>query len=290
MIPATEKSLGEALVSAKLMTQDELSSAIEHVEKRKSPSLIIQLMESGFLKFGIFQKFLAQNYKMRTAILAEKQIPQDLVEKISLDLIKEKMVMPIMAKTVNGTEQLALGMVNPLDEKIRAEIQKKTSHQVTPVLISLSDFKECYEKLANFSERMERTPIATYEEQVQSKHEPMGEETRFEMIQLSSNDSASGIDFIGNNIRKYKEEVALKLFFDEKDYAKLKQESYSREDLMHALAKVSHATLERNFESLDLKSKFEALVNTLIAKGIISKKDLLVSAGVSRAFQAEEGN
>ena len=293
MIPANERNLGEALVSAKLMSTSELDRAIENVEKKKSPSLIIQLIENDFLKFNVFQKFLMQNYKIRTAILNAEEIPQNVIGKIGFDLMKEKMIIPVMVKDVGGSNKMALGMVNPLDEKTILEVQKKSNHDVTPVLISLSDFKETYDALQSFEQKQELTPVMSYEEQLKMKDDlekpaKKVEALAFEMIQVKP-ETSENTEYLGKSIKKFREEIALKLSLDEKDYASLKQENYSRSELLDALRGLKKSTLEKNFENLDLKLKIEALANSLINRGILTKNDILVAGSVSKVF-GEEAN
>lgn len=273
MIPANEKSLGQALVAAHLMTPEELEKAIESVEKKKSPSLIIRLIENDFLKFNMFQKFLSQNYKIKTAILNAQEIPHTLVNKIGLELMKERMIIPIMAKVVSGSPKLALGMVNPLDEKTISEVQTRTKHDVTPILISLPDFKETCGSLDGFQKKSERTATASFEEQIKTGAEK----------------PTSDVGFIGSNINKYREEIALKLVLDEKDYAALKKDSYSRVELMEALKTVKKSVLEKNFDGLKSEFKVEALINALIHKGLLTKQDVLISGAASKVF-GEESN
>lgn len=284
MIPASEKSLGQALVAAQLMTPEELELAIEHVENKKSPSLIIRLIESDFLKFNIFQKFLAQNYKIKTAILNAQEIPHPIVNKIGLEILGERMVIPIMAKVVDGNSKLALGMVNPLDEKTILEVETKTKHSVTPVLISLPDFRETYQSLENFQKKMDRTPVATYEEQLK----PADDGAKVKFDSMTSTTMEAGItEYVGSNLRKYKEEIAVKLGLDEKDVASLKKENYSRPELLNSLRNLKKSILENSYKDLNADQKVEALINSLIYKGLLTRHDILVAGAVSKVFSED---
>jgi hypothetical protein len=53
MISDTERLLGEALVSAKIMKQEDLAQAIDLVEKGLSPSLMIHLLKKEVFLFFV---------------------------------------------------------------------------------------------------------------------------------------------------------------------------------------------------------------------------------------------
>lgn len=249
MISETEKILGQALVSAQLMGNEDLEAAIKNVESKKAPSLIIQLLKSEFLTFKTFQKFLAQNYKMRTTILAERDLPVDCIEQIGWDLIENRLVLPIMSKNVDGSQKLALGMVNPLDEGTITEVQVKTHASVTPLLISLPDFQETLKKIR---------PKKTTEE--------------------------GAPEHFGQTIKKFKEEVMVKLELDPFEARALEKESYQMSELFDDLKKISRASLERNFQQLTDRERFEALANLMIKKNLMTKAEILVAGNVSRVF------
>ncbi len=301
MISETELTLGQALVAANLMSAKDLDAAVRDVESEKTSNLIIQLLKKEFLSFKIFQKFLTQNYKMRTTILAEREIPLDLAEKIGWEMIESRHILPIMMKTVENSQKLAVGMVNPLDEATITEVQNITGAEITPLLVSLSDFQEAYAKSQarmNTTKMGNHTAIATYEEQLHrlellnNAHEVISKEggvlqtphAALPTIRPIQPAPVPMTEYFAGNVKKFKEEVIVKLELDNFEASALEKESYNAGELFDELNKMKKSTLERNFETLDANAKFNALANSLIRQGLVGKLDILVAGSVARVF------
>lgn len=274
MISDTERSLGEALVSAKIMKQEDLAQAIDLVEKGLSPSLMIHLLKKEVLNFKIFQKFLSQNFKVKTAILSGKELPGQLLEKMGWPLMQEFFVLPMMEKTISGKKKVALAMVNPLDEAALLESQNKLGADITPVLISLSDFYEAVKNLAP----AESAPAPAAIPAAVAKPKLSGTK------EVSKRD----LETLVNEIRKFPEEVVVRLGLDQFESEALAKDSYYPNDLISDLHKIKASTLERNFEGLSIDEKFVSLANALILKGVITKAELLESSGLVKVFGSKK--
>ncbi len=266
MISDTELDLGRALVEAGIMKEENLQSAISLVEAKKSPNLMVHLLQSEILSFNIFQKFLSENFKIKTAILASQKIPDELIQKVGWNAIETHLLVPIMEKSVNEISRMALGMVNPLDEESLRVIQEKVKAKVTPVLISLSDFNDFVEKFRP-KEKVSARPQTSKQ---MSKALPKAEvASKFEHI---------------NNIKKYSEEIIVRLGLDPYEAEALNKDSYYPHELLPELKKIRENTLARTYSTLTMEEKFESLIHTLIIKGHMSQAELLETASLLKVF------
>ena len=64
MLNEPAKKLGQALVAAKVLTQQQLAKALAEAAQPNSPSLVVSLLDSGLLSFKIFEKFVAKSMQI----------------------------------------------------------------------------------------------------------------------------------------------------------------------------------------------------------------------------------
>jgi hypothetical protein len=307
VITERAKKMGDALVAAKILTAEQLKKATIAANKGKSPSLIIGLMEEGFLTFKVFERFISATMGIRSAIIQDLPIDPMLINKIGLHAIKERRIFPIAVKEAPSGKTLALGMVDPTDQETIDGIQSSTGYKVIPVLISLPDFNNTLQKKYSPAPTVELQTQVTnekivlirpggYEEEVafRSKAEktktmiakPMkgiSGETQEPLYDLQK-DAPNRNIYMGPNIKKFKEEILAKLELMGTDVKVLKKETYTREVLHNDLGEVSNKPLELVYEKTNALLRIEAVINALIKNGLITKRDIITSAAVSYIF------
>lgn len=296
MVGPQAKKLGEALVAAKLLLPEQLESAMAAASRESAPSLIIGLMESGFLTYKVFEKFVTNTFSIRAVIMGGKRADSTLVKKLGTELIHSRFIFPIAMKDAAGKATLILGMVDPLDENTIKSVEQKMGCKVDPVLISLPDFKESVQmNLVSPSvdlpppivdERFSLVRAERYEEEIAFQADAEKTKSRASISQPSSRPQSPV--YFGPQNKRTREEVISRLRLKEDDARHLKLFSYSREELYRDLDNLTDKRLEKMRDVFRDNFAFEALGNALIDKGLLTKHEIMVSAAVSFVFKEGE--
>jgi hypothetical protein len=301
VIGENAKKMGEALVAAKILSANQLSRAIQVADKENS-SLIIALLELGYLTFKVFEKFLRAHTGIKSAIVSEYKLEEGLIEKLSFGIIQQRMVIPIVMREEGNSRTLALGMVDPLDKNTINDVEKRMYCKVVPVLISIPDFKSAVEKFSPDSkvdivqEKAGKEPFVVirqggFEEEIANHPwaKDSGINTNTNTVQPKPGwEAASQVDFFGTNKKIFREEIFLKLEVEPAEIPMFSSESYTRESLALQLKSLNTATLQKSYKKSSRETKIEGLANALIKAGVLTKNDILVWTAVSHSFSGEK--
>ena len=121
--------IGEQMVSAGLITTDQLNEAIKRQDQVGGHigSLLIEL---GFISVEDLLNFLSDQHGVPGVNLYKWNIDEDVLGLVALEEITEKMILPIAA----DEETITLAMVNPQDFATISEIQFLLGKKVKPVV------------------------------------------------------------------------------------------------------------------------------------------------------------
>src|SRR5580692_7819606 len=120
------RNLGAALVKAGVLKEEELRKATEKASKENAPTLIISLLELEYLTFKVFEKFVLSMMGIKSAIVSNHDLNPSLVTRIGATLINSKLIFPISTRDEKEKKLLALGMVDPTDEKTIKKVEEAT--------------------------------------------------------------------------------------------------------------------------------------------------------------------
>jgi len=311
MINEQQKKLGEALAAAKVLTEEQLADAMEKASKKNSPSLIVGLLDAGHLTFKVFEKFLASSFGTRATIIGNRKIRPDILSLVPTNLLLVNFIFPIEVRLMGEGKSLVLGMVDPLNSEAIETIKKSSQMRIIPVLISLPDFRQAVK--SHFGEKgkeivLEGTNVSPtdekvvlirpggYEEEIafasQNEKTRVKELTKtiarseidIEGFSSSSRSATRTIFYIGENVSKFKEEILAKLELSGSDAKIFNRDTYSREVLYKELQEVSLKRLETVYPKLTPNMLFESLANALIDKGILTRREVMVSCAISYLF------
>jgi hypothetical protein len=278
-------NLGEALVKAGILKVEQLKTAEEKASRENAATLIISLLELEYLTFKVFEKFVLSTMGIKSAIVSSHDLNPTLLTRVGSSLITSKLIFPISTRDDKDRKLLALGMVDPTDQKTIDKVEGLTGYKVIPILISLPDFKEALKKnqqrMPGLSEINLKPEAGPFELQL-TQHSPA------ELAKQSQKVGAIRIDpeeVVGGKGRKFREEILAKLDLDPAEISLLPSATYNRDTLQTDIQKVSSKTLQRIYALSSDEIKLEALINLLISKGILNKQDILISSAVSMAFK-----
>jgi hypothetical protein len=309
MITDQARKLGEGLVAARILTQDQLNKAIAEASMDNAPSLIVNLLEQDLLTYQIFEKFITKSLGIKSAIISGRKFDPQLIKKLGENVIKSRHIFPMGVKEVEGKPSLFLAMVDPLDSDVIEMVERITKLKVMPVLISLPDFNQTVQNLFTpahgvaVSSRAEAEKLVLirpggYEEEIAFQ---AGKTATVQHLSAKKLSTDAGVDhfpgaesgktqssLLGTSAKKYREEIIVKLDLKGSDAKALKKELYTKEIFYSEIAEINPKTLELAYTKLNVESKVEALANTLIKLGIIKKSDLMMAGAVSAVFGESE--
>ena len=133
--------LGRLLVNAGLISEDQLSKALEEQKKtaEKIGSILIKL---DYIDEDTLLKFLSKQFRVPSISIEPQDADPDVIKLIPPDLANRYEVFPIRRKG----RTLILGMVNPGDITAIDAVKFATGLEVEPVVIAHSKMKTLLEK------------------------------------------------------------------------------------------------------------------------------------------------
>ena len=128
--PTPKGLLGEELIDSKLITPEQLQQALTRRSQVDMPigSLLIKM---GFVSTDDMLDFLSQKFGVPAINIFEQNIPQDTINMIPLDKIKQYKILPI---SYQGNT-LTLGMVSPQDFMTISDLEFTMGVKIKPVIL-----------------------------------------------------------------------------------------------------------------------------------------------------------
>jgi type IV pilus assembly protein PilB len=136
------KRLGEVLIEAGMLTQEDLQSALDRqLASRKR--LGEQLLEMGLLSEDDLVVAMATHLDIPHVDFDETPPDPSAVERLSPELIRRHQAIPLR---VDG-KRMALAMLDPLNLNAIEQIADKTGLEVVPFITAASGFRAACERL-----------------------------------------------------------------------------------------------------------------------------------------------
>lgn len=129
--PDTRARIGEKLISAGLITQEQLKEALTEQERTGS-KIVATLIALGHIDQRTFLNFLSKQPGVASIDLAGYDIPYQLRELIPSEFARKHEVVPMDKMG----PLLTVGMACPLDVKIIAELESTTGMRVRAMLVA----------------------------------------------------------------------------------------------------------------------------------------------------------
>ncbi len=173
MVKLVLMKLGENLVEAKIITQEQLQQALQQQEKTHDRIGDI-LLKMGFTTPEAMAPILAQYFHIPFVNLKEtyKSISADVIDKVPQELAHRFNIIPIELKSNNT---LVIAMYDPLDLVAIDTLRLKTKYKIQRVLASEKDIVDaieyCYHQLPRLNKHVEAF-IDLDEENPKTKKEP----------------------------------------------------------------------------------------------------------------------
>jgi type IV pilus assembly protein PilB len=133
--------LGQMLVAAGAIEAVQLAKALEE-QKRNGGLLGMALVRLGFVDERAIVRALAGQLNLPVIQLKGKQISSEVLELVSVDLVEKHRCLPLLINGEGDTRVLYLGMEDPSDLDVVAEICTLVGMNVQAVLVAPTDLND----------------------------------------------------------------------------------------------------------------------------------------------------
>jgi type IV pilus assembly protein PilB len=145
---ASEKNrskLGELLVAAGEIKPEQLVTALD--EQRNWGGLLgLTLIRLGFADEHTVMRTLAEQLHLPVVQLQGKRVNAEVLELISIEIAEKHRCLPLLVNGVGADKALYLGMEDPSDPDILAEIAEKAGMKIQPVLVAQTEMDEAIQR------------------------------------------------------------------------------------------------------------------------------------------------
>jgi hypothetical protein len=133
--------LGQMLVAAGAIEPVQLSKALEE-QKRNGGLLVVALVRLGFVDERAIVRALASQLNLPVVQLKGKQISPEVLELVPVDLVEKHRCLPLLVNGDGDSRVLYLGMEDPSDPDVVAEICTLVGMNVQAVLVAPADLDD----------------------------------------------------------------------------------------------------------------------------------------------------
>lgn len=136
------KKMGQLLLAAGLITEDQLVEALDRQKTTKRKHLGKILVEMGLAQEEDICRALATQLNLPFVTVSDLEIPQDVVELLARKQVESKLILPIGRQA----RRLRLAMTNPLDYGTIDDVKFRTGLEVTVLIATEADIRQAIEK------------------------------------------------------------------------------------------------------------------------------------------------
>lgn len=235
-----KKKLGEILLEAGIITQDQLNDALEY-QRMWGHKLGTALVAKGFITEDVLLRVLGSTLKLPIVDIARIRVPLDVIRIVPSHLAEKYDLIPIAVETKGGRQTLIVAMSDPLNLEAVDELKFTTGYNIRPVLSTISGVTEAMRKYYGRQSGWGKVTDHGADGQITIIHKG-GEEKTIDLTEDTSDEDMQVVR--GGNIDRVS-------------------------------GTGSENTVGPNTADANPKDEIRALVRVLIKKGYISKEEFL---------------
>jgi len=151
--------IGEALIKARLITEDQLKLALER-QKVFGSRIDTSIVESGFLDDEKLTRFLGQFLKLPTITSNSiDSIPDDIIHTVKKETVEKYGILPFKKE---GTK-LHVAMLNPKNLKDMEDLRFLTGFDIIPYIITELKLRNALEKYYGIKKALHRISMDSFD-------------------------------------------------------------------------------------------------------------------------------
>lgn len=239
-----KKKLGEILLEAGIITEEQLRDALEY-QRMWGHKLGTALVAKGFITEDVLLRVLGSTLKLPIVDIARIRIPPDVIKIVPAKLAEKYDLIPIAVETKGGRQTLIVAMSDPLNLEAIDELKFTTGYNIRPVLSTISGVTEALRKYYGRQAAWGKTSTTGWDQDSMTIIHKGGEE---KTVDLTEDSIAQEIEIIRHG-----------------NVDKMSTGGGSNPD----------HTLSGNTASADPKDEIRALIRLMIKKGYFTKEEFL---------------
>jgi type IV pilus assembly protein PilB len=174
--------LGEMLIKARLISQDQLNKALE-AQKVNGGKLGYNLVKMGYVREDDITQLLSQQYGVPAINLRDIQVDETVIKLIPSEVAQKYLIMPIQRTGAT----LTISMVDPTNVFAMDDIKFMTGYNVEPVVASEVAIKDAIDKYYGSSHQLELKKVMDQMAEAESESlELMEEEEELDIARLEA--------------------------------------------------------------------------------------------------------
>jgi type IV pilus assembly protein PilB len=139
------KRLGEILLEAGIITNEQLTEALEY-QRMWGHKLGTALVAKGFITEDVLLRVLGSTLKLPIVDIARIRVAPDVVKIVPARLAEKYDLIPIAVETQGGRQTLIVAMSDPLNLEAIDELKFTTGYNIRPVLSTISGVTDAMRK------------------------------------------------------------------------------------------------------------------------------------------------
>lgn len=155
-LEAIQDRIGQMLVSAGLITENQLKDAVA-VQSETGERLVNVLIAQGSLDSKRFVEFLAQPGRSQAIELGNFDIPRDVIELVPRNFAVMNKVVPVEREG----DQLTVASSGPLESSVIEALEEHTGMQIKPLICPADDVRRSLER--HYADDAATSPIGNLE-------------------------------------------------------------------------------------------------------------------------------
>ncbi len=187
-----KKRLGEILIEAKYISEDQLAEALAESRKQSMP-IGSFLVKKGLITVEQLKEALSEQLGYNAVVSSQLNIDSSVLKILPEDFIKENQLLPISS----DGKFLDVGMVNPDNKKALNEIVYLTGLRPRVLLITYMEYQNCISQFYSDA-RKETTKIIKRIEEEKLQFEV--EESLWEQVERELEDATGTVAMFANKI------------------------------------------------------------------------------------------
>ncbi|HSL91801.1 MAG TPA: hypothetical protein VK863_04060, partial [Candidatus Limnocylindrales bacterium] len=174
-MPDNKLKIGEILVSAGLIREDQLEQALKN-QNQAGGTLGENLIRLGFLSEEALLNGLSKQLGIQHINLEKVEVPPSIQRLVQMETVRLRRLLPI------GFEgkRLVVGMVDPTDLSALSDVEFQSGHDTKPVILSATQFEEA---LVFFQYHGYGATTLTLQGGKESRHPPKVEKTMASLLE-----------------------------------------------------------------------------------------------------------
>ncbi|MBI4819026.1 MAG: PilT/PilU family type 4a pilus ATPase [Deltaproteobacteria bacterium] len=132
--------IGDILLEQRLITEEQLREGLLNMEQRGG-TLGEHLVELGHLNEDALLDAVSRQTGIPFVNLVSRKIPPEVLKLVDFEVVKAKRVLPIAGED----KKIAVGVIDPTDRELLAELEFKSSRDVVPMVMSVAQFGRALE-------------------------------------------------------------------------------------------------------------------------------------------------